>query len=128
MRGGTIHKLIEKVEAYKEKVIGKEIEKNELKYKEAADNYNDTGYDRYYNKMQKLDEELNELKNYLKTEEKSELATDTMTADMYKEYKELKLAMKSLRSHFLYVKSDLNLPYTRDLECMEEILNDFGGE
>lgn len=92
-----MHKLIEKVEAYKEKVIGKEIEKNELKYKEAADNYNDTGYDRYYNKMQKLD-------------------------------KELKLAMKSLRSHFLYVKSDLNLPYTRDLERMEEILNDFGGE
>ena len=70
MRGGTMHKLIEKVEAYKEKVIGKEIEKNELKYKEAADNYNDTGYDRYYNKMQKLDKELDELKNYIKKRRK----------------------------------------------------------
>lgn len=42
--------------------IAQAMEKNRKSYLEAEESYRDTGYDRYWNKMQLLDAEYEELK------------------------------------------------------------------
>lgn len=44
--------------------ITQEMERNRKAYNEARGSYNDTGYDRYYNKMTKLDAEYEDLKAF----------------------------------------------------------------
>lgn len=60
-----MNKTIEKVEFYKKNMIEKAIEKAKSEYAEADGNYRDTGYDRYFSKMQKKEKEIEELENYL---------------------------------------------------------------
>ena len=48
-----MNKTIEKIETYKAKEIAKALEKAKQGYEEAKDFYSDTGYDRYFHKMQK---------------------------------------------------------------------------
>lgn len=61
----AMNKTIEKVELYKKNMIEKAIEKAKSEYAEADGSYRDTGYNRYYSKMQNKAEEIEELENYL---------------------------------------------------------------
>lgn len=47
----TGKEVIEKVEAYKTRTVGNALNKAKEEYQDAKGSYNDTGYDRYYNKM-----------------------------------------------------------------------------
>lgn len=60
-----MHKAIEKVEAYKMKTITAALDKAKSEMAEAVEWYRDTGYDRYYNKMQRKEHEIDELEAYL---------------------------------------------------------------
>lgn len=59
------NKAIEKVESYKIRTIGNALRKARTNYEEARVSYNQTGYDRYYNKMNRLEQEIEELEAYL---------------------------------------------------------------
>ena len=59
-----MNKTIEKCEAYKRKTVETALEKARAAYEEARGSFNDTGYDRYYNRMEKLEQEINELEEY----------------------------------------------------------------
>lgn len=60
-----MNKTIEKIEYYKKNMLDKALEKAKAEYADAEGSYNDTGYDRYWNKMQKLEDEIKELEEYI---------------------------------------------------------------
>lgn len=60
-----MHKAIEKVEAYKEKTIRTALDKAMVARAEALGSFSDTGYDRYYNKAERMEKEIEELEAYL---------------------------------------------------------------
>lgn len=45
-------------------ILDKAMESLRNEYKEAEGNYRDTGWDRYYNKMERIEAEIEELKKY----------------------------------------------------------------
>lgn len=59
-----MNKYVEKVEQYKEKVLKPALEKLKAEHEEAEDSYRDTGYDRYYKKMQKCESQIEEIEQY----------------------------------------------------------------
>lgn len=63
-----MNKYVEKVEKYKEKELTAALEKLRSEYKEAEDFYNDTGYDRYFNKMQRREMQIDEIEAYLESD------------------------------------------------------------
>ena len=87
--------------------ITQEMEKNRKAYNEAADNYRDTGWDRYLNKMERLDKEYEEMKSFLglnKTEQKNELEEENIR--LCAENKELKRFISDAKSLMCYIHAD----------------------
>lgn len=97
--------------------ITQEMEKNRKVYNEARENYNDTGYDRYYNKMAKLDAEYEELRTFLHHEEKNEVP-----AEVYRECDELRQTLQNLKSKWQYLRADL--PVSVDTIGIDDLLRD----
>ena len=110
-----MHKEIEKAISR----ITQAIEKNRKAYIEADGNYRDTGYDRYWNKMQKLDAEYEELKAFLHPEEKIEVQPDTIL-----KLDELQHSVKNIKSKWDYICQDFNLPATPDVIGINDIFRD----
>lgn len=110
-----MHKEIEKAILR----ITQAIEKNRKAYVEADGNYRDTGYDRYWNKMQKLDAEYEELKAFLHPEEKIEVQPDTIL-----KLDELQHSVKNIKSKWDYICQDFNLPATPDVIGINDIFRD----
>lgn len=110
-----MHKEIEKAISR----ITQAIEKNRKAYAEAAGNYRDTGYDRYWNKMQKLNTEYEELKAFLHPEEKIEVQLDTRL-----KLDELQHSVKNIKSKWDYICRDFNLPATSDVIGINDIFRD----
>lgn len=97
------------------------MEKNRNTYNEAADYYRDTGYDRYYNKMERLDREYEELKAFIGSEEKELLENEN--TQQYKEIKELKRLITEIKSLVTYIHADYwSNP---QVERLHEKLKDF---
>ena len=117
-----MNKIIEKIEAYKTKELEKAIAKAKQGYEEARDFYNDTGYDRYYNKMNKCEAELQELKDYL---HKDKVVVEKLSTNEYKEYFKMKQDLQSLKSKLFYLVKDLGLPATAELISMQDILREY---
>lgn len=117
-----MNKTIEKIEAYKAKEIEKAISKAEHEYSCARDFYNDTGYDRYFNKMQKYEKELQELEDYL---HKGEAAVKDLSTYQYREYLKMKQDLKDLKSKLFYLVADSGLPATANLISMQDILRNY---
>ncbi|ADL36088.1 hypothetical protein bpr_II150 (plasmid) [Butyrivibrio proteoclasticus B316] len=94
---------IEKIENYKKKVIESETKKLKDAYTEAKACYNDTGYDRYYNKMEKIEKELDELEGYA--------SRDQAISDAINEKTKLKAEIdkikKDLSNKLFYLIADL---------------------
>lgn len=87
--------------------ITQAMEKNRIAYAEAEEWYRDTGCDRYFKKMNKLDKDYDELKSFLgldKLDEKNELEAENVR--LYSENKELKKFIKDAKSQMDYIKAD----------------------
>ncbi len=115
-------KTIERIEAYKAKEIEKAMSKLKPAYEEAKDFYADTGYDRYYNKMQKCESELQELEEYL---HKAESTVKDLTTEQYREYLDMKMDLKNLASKIFYMFADFNLPATAEIQGIQQILGKY---
>lgn len=94
-----MNKAIEKVEAYKDKTIKTALERAKEQYQDAKDFYNQTGYDRYYNKMNRLEQEINELEEYQHRDDVI-LAAIAERTKVKQEIEELK---KVLRNKLFYL-------------------------
>lgn len=93
-----MHKEIEKAVLR----ITQAMEKNRKLYAEAEESYRDTGYDRYWNKMQKLDAEYEELKAFIAPDKPIEGRHETLV-----KLDELQRKVKSIRSKWEYLRADL---------------------
>ena len=76
-----------KIETYKAKEITKAMEKAQQGYKEAKESFFDTGYDRYFHKMEKCEKEIQELEYYLG---KDEVKGNDLSTYQYREYLDMK--------------------------------------
>lgn len=72
----TGKEVIEKVEAYKAKTVENALNKAKEEYQDAMGSYNDTGYDRYYNKMNRLEKTIKELEAYIEKDRVNERLLD----------------------------------------------------
>lgn len=117
-----MNKTIEKIEAYKAKEIAKALEKAKQGYEEAKDFYSDTGYDRYFHKMQKCENELCELEDYL---HKDEVVVKDLSTEQYREYKDMQRDLKALGSKFFYMFADFNLPETAEMQGIQRLLDKY---
>lgn len=115
-----MNKYIERVERYKEKVLNAALEKLKAEHEEAEDFYRDTGYDRYFNKMQKCESQIKEIEKYL-GESKGE--KKDITASEYKELLQLREAMKNVKSKVFYLSKEL--PMCADLINLQDLLRDY---
>lgn len=87
--------------------ITKEMEKNRKAYVEAEEWFMDTGCDRYFNKMNKLETDYNELKSFLGIDRDEKM--DTIEAEnvrLYSENKELRKFIKDVKSQMEYIHAD----------------------
>lgn len=117
-----MNKIIEKIEAYKSKEITKAMKKAKQGYEEAKDFYSDTGYDRYFHKMEKFEKELQELEDYL---QKDEAVVEDISTDQYREYLDMKKDIQSLSSKFFFMFADFNLPETSEVQGIQRILEKY---
>lgn len=99
--------------------ITQAMEKNRKAYLEAEESYRDTGYDRYWNKMKRLDTEYEELKHFLRPDEKVEVRPETIL-----KLDELQSKVKNIKSKWEYLCADLNIPVTVDVIGINEIFKD----
>ncbi len=72
----TGKEVIEKVEAYKARTVENALNKAKEEYQDAKGSYNDTGYDRYYNKMNRLEKTIEELEAYIEKDRVNERLLD----------------------------------------------------
>lgn len=96
--------------------ITQAMERNRKSYSEADKNYKDTGYDRYWNKMQKLDIEYEELKSFIHVD-KMEVTPETI-----KKLRELQRKVASLKSKWEILRYDL--PVSAEVCGIDDILKD----
>lgn len=108
-----MHKEIEKA-VFR---ITKAMEKNRNAYVEAEESYNDTGYDRYWNKMQKLDIEYEELKAFLHPKEEINISPETI-----RKLDELQRKVKNIKSKWEYLRIDL--PHSVESVGIDELFKD----
>lgn len=106
------------LENIKLKIISK-METNRKQYEEADASYKETGYDRYYNKMVKLDKEYEELKEFL-NEDKED---DTFKVKYIRENKELLKVIKDVKSKVFYLSKEF--PTCAELISLLDILRDY---
>ena len=97
--------------------ITQAMEKNRKCYAEAKRSYADTGYDRYLNKMEKLNVEYGELRRFLHPEEKVDAGAET-----FSKLEELKISIKNIKSKWEYLRADL--PVSADVIGIEDIFRD----
>lgn len=93
------------------------MEKNRKQFLETEASYRDTGYDRYWNKMQKLDEEYEELKAFIGSDRALEIGPETIM-----QLDELKRKVKSIRSKWEHLSADL--PASAESVGIDEIFKD----
>lgn len=117
-----MNNTIKKIEEYKSRELNKAISKAEIGYKEAKKSYDDTGYDRYFNKMERCEKELQELQEYL---HKDETVVKDLSTNEYREYLDMKENFKTLISKFFYMFADLNLPETSEVKGIQRLLEKY---
>lgn len=117
-----MNKTIEKIEAYKKREIEKALTKAKAEYERAESFYRDTGYDRYFNKMQRYEKEISDIEEYL---QKDVPVAKDLTTEQYREYLDMKQDMKRLQSKFFYMYSDFNLPETAEIQGIQRILEKY---
>lgn len=117
-----MNKTIERIEAYKSTTLQHAIDRAKEEYHEAELNYRDTGYDRYWNKMQKLQQDISELEAY---QEKDLLISQSAIENekLRAEVKELK---KELKTKVEYVLAAI--PVCAEAVSLKMFLDKLEGE
>lgn len=114
-----MHKEIEKAVLK----ITQAMEKNRKAYNDAEASYRDSGYDRYFKKMQKLDADYEELKNFINAGANEELESKKkVIIEQQLQLDELKNKIKSIKSKIEYISEDL--PVSAELVNLKEMLRD----
>jgi hypothetical protein len=108
-----MNKLIEKATL---KIVQR-MEQNRKEFVEAEASYSDTGYDKYYNKMIRLDTEYNELKDFMHLETTTEALPQTIV-----ELDRLREVLKNIKSKVFYMEIDF--PANSHLIGLKELLRD----
>ena len=98
-RDQTMNKAIEKCEAYKRKTIAAALEKAKAEFTAAEGSFNDTGFDRYYNKMTKKGAEIAELEEYMNRDN----AISAAIEEKKKVRAELEEIKKNLKNKLFYL-------------------------
>jgi uncharacterized protein YukE len=103
-----------KIENIKNNLRVYTVDKLKKELEEAKAAYNDTGHDRYFKKMTRLEKELVAINEYLNGKEK--------TAQQVKE--EIAQERRNVEIAYLwgYIKQDLNLPQTAETKRLDEII------
>lgn len=94
--------------------ITQAMEKNRVVYTEAEEWYRDTGYDRYFKKMNKLDKEYEEYRQFLHIKEEP-----VSVISHEQEYLDL---LKQIKGKWYYLKFDI--PVTAESNAIDELLLD----
>lgn len=115
-----MNKVIEKIEDYKTKKIESRLSKLKADYENAQDFYNDTGYDRYFNKMNKCEEEILELEEYLYSDKKGKI---DLTTEEYVEYKKMKRDLSCIKSKLDYISKEF--PVNSTIIGLMDLLKDY---
>lgn len=105
--------MLKEIERATLKII-RAMEKNRIAYNEAEEWYRDTGYDRYFKKMNKLDKEYEEYKQFLHPKEES-----VPSINHEEEYLNL---LKQIKGKWYYLKFDI--PVTPESNAIDELLMD----
>jgi len=95
--------------------IVQRMEKNRQEYEELRRNYNDTGYDRYKNKMDALDVEYEEFKAFIGVKEEQN-SSDSL------ELERLRDILKNIKSKIYYMEFDF--PDNSHLIGLKRLLNE----
>ena len=121
-----MNKTIKKIEEYKEKWLTKALNEAQEKYNEAEDWFRDTGDGRRFRTMSRCEKELHELESYrcYGTTHPPKMPS-TLSVEQYKEYCEMKLDLKNLRSKFFYLNAELNLPWMTQTQAIADILDKY---
>lgn len=85
--------------------ITQEMERNRRLYAEADYSYRDTGYERYWNKMKRLQAEYDELKSFIGLG-KEDIQLKAENQRIYEENKKLKEFIKEAKSLMDYINAD----------------------
>ena len=93
-----MNKYIEKVEQYKQKTLNNALEKLRAEYHEAGYDYADSGWDRYFNKMSRLEDQINEIEEYLRSQWVSPKESE--------ELNELRRIIKSTKNSVFYLTKE----------------------
>lgn len=97
--------------------ITQSMEKNRKAYDDANASYKDTGYDRYWKKMEKLDAEYEELRSFVHPKEEINIAAGTI-----QKLDELQRNVKNIRSKWEHLRSDL--PDSVDSVAIDDLFRD----
>lgn len=97
--------------------ITQAMEKNRKNYDDANASYKDTGYDRYWKKMEKLDAEYEELRSFMHPKEEINISAGTI-----QKLDELQRNVKNIRSKWENLRRDL--PYSSDSVGIDDIFRD----
>lgn len=100
-----MNKTIEKAENKKREIINRRLDKLRIDYDEADDNYRVTGYDRYFNKMERCRKEILELEDWL--ERDNIIATyEHKCREVDNEIKEIRKNLSNKLFYLLHVVPD----------------------
>jgi putative IMPACT (imprinted ancient) family translation regulator len=113
MGGKFVNKLIEKATL---KIVQR-MEQNRKEFVEAEASYRDTGYNKYYNKMNRLDVEYKELKDFMHLGETTEVLPQTIV-----ELDRLREVVKNIKSKVFFMEADF--PVNSHLVGLKELLKD----
>lgn len=116
--------VIEKVEAYKAKTIGNALNKAKEEYRDAKEFYNDTGYDRYYNKMIRLEKTIEELEAYIEKDKVNERLLDLKSEKEFNRKKMQEIKKDLLNKLFYLLKVIPECSEARSLEDYIKNLED----
>ncbi|MDE6053391.1 MAG: hypothetical protein K2G55_06470 [Lachnospiraceae bacterium] len=94
-----MNKYIEKVEQYKQKTLNNALEKLRAEYREAQRDYADSGYDRYFNKMNRCEKQIDEIEEYLRPKRK-------MSPEEFEELNGLRRTVKTAKNKVFYLLCD----------------------
>lgn len=93
------------------------MEKNRKEFNEAKDWYNDTGYNRYFKKMEALDSEYEELKEFLHKDQKQEVLPETII-----ELDRLQRILQNVKNKVYYMEADF--PVNSHLIGLKDLLRE----
>ena len=116
-------KVIARVESYKFKTISQALDKAKADYEEARAFFDQTGYDRYYNKMNRLESDIEALEAYIEKDhinEKLKAKINELECERIFYKKKLQEIKKDLLNRLFYLLKVI--PECSEAHSLEEYI------